>query len=75
MGSDGDGAGASRAEAAEPPAPLCRSAASAAAASDLLLALVHGCVPNMAALVTLIEKMFYNGEFELFTCRYTFSCS
>lgn len=46
----------------EPPAPLCRTAGAAGAAADLLLALVHGCVPNMAALVHLIEQMFYSGK-------------
>lgn len=64
MGSDGDclPSGSDVVEG-EPPAPLCRSPGSAAAASDLVLSLVHGCVPNMGALVTLIEKMFYSGEF------------
>ncbi|XP_060810679.1 probable ubiquitin carboxyl-terminal hydrolase FAF-X isoform X1 [Amyelois transitella] len=44
----------------EPAPPLCRTAGAAAAATDLLLALVHGCVPNMAALVALLEQMFYS---------------
>lgn len=48
---------------AEPAPPLCRSPGAAAAATDLLLALVHGCVPNMAALAHLLEQMFYSGEY------------
>lgn len=46
----------------EPATPLCRTPGAAAAATDLLLALVHGCVPNMAALANLLEQMFYSGE-------------
>ncbi|CAB3237376.1 unnamed protein product [Arctia plantaginis] len=46
----------------EPAPPLCRSAGAAAAATDLLLALVHGCVPNMAALAHLLEQMFYSDK-------------
>ncbi|XP_052737124.1 probable ubiquitin carboxyl-terminal hydrolase FAF-X isoform X2 [Bicyclus anynana] len=43
-------------------APLCRTTGAAAAATDLLLSLVHGCVPNMAALVGLLEQMFYSDK-------------
>lgn len=48
--------------ASEPAPPLCRSAGAAAAATDLLLALVHGCVPNMALLAHLLEQMFYSDK-------------
>ncbi|XP_063547239.1 probable ubiquitin carboxyl-terminal hydrolase FAF-X isoform X2 [Cydia strobilella] len=43
----------------EPAPPLCRSPGAAAAAAELLLALVHGCVPNMAELAHLLDLMFY----------------
>ncbi|XP_072935903.1 probable ubiquitin carboxyl-terminal hydrolase FAF isoform X3 [Epargyreus clarus] len=56
VGGSASGAGGDR----QPAAPLCRSPGSAAAATDLLLALVHGCVPNMAALAHLLEQMFYS---------------
>lgn len=42
-------------------APLCRTPGAAAAATDLLLALVAGCVANMAALADLLDQMFYSG--------------
>lgn len=58
----GPGAGAGEG-AGEPAAPLCRSPGAAAAATELLLALVHACVPNMAALATLLQVMFYSGEY------------
>ncbi|XP_050553146.1 probable ubiquitin carboxyl-terminal hydrolase FAF-X isoform X2 [Spodoptera frugiperda] len=59
----GGGAGeAGGATGAEPVAPLCRTASAAAAATDLLLALVHGCVPNMAALANLLDLMFYSDK-------------
>ncbi|XP_047040633.1 probable ubiquitin carboxyl-terminal hydrolase FAF-X isoform X3 [Helicoverpa zea] len=47
---------------AEPAPPLCRTPGAAAAATDLLLALVHACVPNMAALANLLEHMFYSDK-------------
>lgn len=53
--------GAEGAEA-ERAAPLCRTPGAAAAATDLLLALVAGCVPNMAALADLLDQMFYSGR-------------
>lgn len=56
----GDGEGETG-DADEPPEPLCRSPAAAAAATDLLLSLVHACVPNMAALAQLLDVMFYSG--------------
>lgn len=49
-------------EECEGVAPLCRTPGAAAAATDLLLALVHACVPNMAALANLLEQMFYSGK-------------
>ncbi|XP_073945007.1 ubiquitin carboxyl-terminal hydrolase-like faf isoform X2 [Choristoneura fumiferana] len=52
------GAGGEEGEA-EPAAPLCRSPGAAAAATELLLALVQGCVPNMAELAHLLQLMFY----------------
>lgn len=54
------GAGGEEGEA-EPAAPLCRSPGAAAAATELLLALVQGCVPNMAELAHLLQLMFYGG--------------
>ncbi|XP_013166422.1 PREDICTED: probable ubiquitin carboxyl-terminal hydrolase FAF-X, partial [Papilio xuthus] len=51
---DGDGEGPR-----EPAPPLCRTPGAATAAADLLLALVHGCVPNMSAVAQLLEMMFY----------------
>ncbi|XP_047523488.1 probable ubiquitin carboxyl-terminal hydrolase FAF [Pieris napi] len=42
------------------PTPLCRTAGSVAAATDLLLSLVHGCLFNMAALANLLHLMFYS---------------
>ncbi|XP_045454666.1 probable ubiquitin carboxyl-terminal hydrolase FAF-X [Melitaea cinxia] len=43
-------------------APLCRTPGAAAAATDLLLALVAGCVANMAALADLLDQMFYSDK-------------
>lgn len=64
----GGGAGeAGGAGGAEPAAPLCRTASAAAAATDLLLALVHGCVPNMAALANLLDLMFYSGPYTFYS--------
>ncbi|XP_068629076.1 probable ubiquitin carboxyl-terminal hydrolase FAF isoform X3 [Battus philenor] len=54
---EGDGEGDS-----EPEAPLCRTPGATAAATDLLLALVHGCVPNMAAVAHLLDCMFYSDK-------------
>lgn len=62
MGGEGD-----EGEPAEEGAtPLCRTPGAAAAATDLLLALVHACVPNMAALANLLDQMFYSGTFYIF---------
>ncbi|XP_028043113.1 probable ubiquitin carboxyl-terminal hydrolase FAF-X isoform X2 [Bombyx mandarina] len=62
-GNGGGGAGGSASDSRrEPPAPLCRTPGAAAAAADLLLALVHGCVLNMAALARLLEQMFYSDK-------------
>lgn len=55
---EGDGEGPR-----EPAPPLCRTPGAATAAADLLLALVHGCVPNMAAVAQLLEMMFYCGTY------------
>ncbi|CAG9782928.1 unnamed protein product [Diatraea saccharalis] len=59
-GSVSSGSGGGEEGGGEPAAPLCRTPGAAAAATDLLLALVHGCVPNMAALAYLLELMFYS---------------
>ncbi|CAH0691384.1 unnamed protein product [Chilo suppressalis] len=59
MGGGSSGGGGEEA-GDEPATPLCRTPGAAAAATDLLLALVHGCVPNMAALAYLLEMMFYS---------------
>lgn len=56
----GDGEGETG-DAEEPPEPLCRSPGAATAATELLLSLVHACVPNMAALAHLLDAMFYSG--------------
>ncbi|XP_026323637.1 probable ubiquitin carboxyl-terminal hydrolase FAF-Y isoform X2 [Hyposmocoma kahamanoa] len=57
----GDGEGETG-DAEEPPEPLCRSPGAATAATELLLSLVHACVPNMAALAHLLDAMFYSDK-------------
>ncbi|XP_069354342.1 ubiquitin carboxyl-terminal hydrolase 9X isoform X2 [Maniola hyperantus] len=61
MGAEGEGATAGG-DAEEGAAPLCRTPGAAAAATDLLLALVNACVPNMAALANLLDQMFYSDK-------------
>lgn len=45
-----------------PSPPLCRTSGSVIAACDLLLSLVSNCVPNMAALTSLLSQMFYSDK-------------
>ncbi|CAK1599935.1 unnamed protein product [Parnassius mnemosyne] len=59
---EGEREGEGEGGACEPAAPLCRTPGAAAAATDLLLALVHGCVPNMAAMAQLLACMFYSDK-------------
>ncbi|XP_063829213.1 probable ubiquitin carboxyl-terminal hydrolase FAF-X [Ostrinia nubilalis] len=60
MGASSSGGGEE--SSGEPAAPLCRTPGAAAAAADLLLALVYGCAHNMAALAQLLEQMFYSDK-------------
>lgn len=49
------------------PTALCATPGSVAAACDLLAALCHSCVPNMALLATLLTDCFYSGEIHAYT--------